>query len=365
MVNPSTTTDHTHMAEALRLAARGLTTTHPNPRVGCVLVKDGAVVGRGWHVRAGGPHAEVLALREAGAAARGATAYVSLEPCCHQGRTPPCTTALIEAGVREVVAAHPDPNPKVSGQGLAALTAAGITVRHGVLAADAERLNAGFIKRMRTGRPLVRVKLGVSLDGRAALADGTSQWITGEPARADVQQWRARSDAILTGIGTVLADDPRLTRRDGSDHPQPLRVVLDSRLQLLPSARLFAEPGPVLVLTAAAPRALGAAVEVQQLAAGPDGHLDLGAVLDLLGAREINELLIEAGPTLAGAFVAAGLVDELIIYQAPVLLGDEARPALRLPRLARMDDRLELEVIERRMVGRDERITARVRPRSA
>lgn len=364
-MNP-TPTDHAHMAEALRLAAQGLHTTHPNPRVGCVLVRDGAVVGRGWHARAGEPHAEVLALRAAGAAARGSTAYLNLEPCCHHGRTPPCSEALIAAGVREVVVAMPDPNPRVAGGGIAALIAAGVLVRQGVLAAEAERLNAGFVKRMRTGQPFVRVKLGLSLDGRSALAGGASHWITGEAARADVQRLRARSDAVLTGIATVLADDPRLTRRDGSDHPQPLRVVLDSRGRLPADARLLREPGPVLVFTAAARTPdHGAAVSVERVGTDAAGRLALDSVLERLGAREINELLVEAGPTLSGAFIAAGLVDELVIYQTPVLLGDEAWPAFRLPRLTNMTERTELEVVERRMLGQDERITARVRPRAA
>ena len=357
------------MARALALAAEG-TMTHPNPRVGCVLTRDGQVVGEGFHARAGEAHAEAAALAAAGAAARGATAYVSLEPCCHQGRTPPCTDALIAAGVAEVVAPMVDPNPKVAGQGFAALERAGIKVRHGLMLAQAAALNPGFIKRMKHGRPFVRVKVGMSLDGRIALANGESRWITGVEARADVQALRARSDAIVTGVGTVLADDPSLTVRDatGAALPrQPLRVVLDASLRLPADARLLAQPGRTLVFTAAldphhASALSEAHAEIVSVPAEPaaDGaRLDLGAVLDALGARQINEVLVEAGTTLAGAFVAAGLVDELVLYMAPTLLGDSARAAFALPTLASLDDRIALEIVEMRAVGRDWRVTAR------
>jgi diaminohydroxyphosphoribosylaminopyrimidine deaminase/5-amino-6-(5-phosphoribosylamino)uracil reductase len=351
------------MARALRLAARGLTSAHPNPRVGCVLVRDGEVVGEGFHVRAGGPHAEVEALRAAGARARGATAYVSLEPCNHHGRTPPCTEALLAAGVAAVVAPITDPDPRVAGSGFAALERAGVAVRRGVLAREAEALNEGFIKRMRTGRPLLRAKVAASLDGRSALADGRSRWITSPEARADAQAWRARSGAIVTGIGTVLADDPRLTVRDaaGAALPdQPLRVVLDARGRLPAGARLLAEPGRTLLLTTGAGR--GAARDGLEVVALPDdgaGRIALGAVLDELGRREVNEALVEAGPTLTGALLAAGLVDELLYYMAPLLLGDRARAALALPEPGELASAPALEVRELRAVGRDWRVLAR------
>jgi diaminohydroxyphosphoribosylaminopyrimidine deaminase/5-amino-6-(5-phosphoribosylamino)uracil reductase len=371
-----TAADHAHMARALALAARGLETTRPNPRVGCVLVRDGAVVGEGWHLRAGGEHAEVAALGAAGERARGATAYVNLEPCSHHGRTPPCSDALLAAGVAEVVAPFADPNPKVAGRGFAALERGGVRVRLGLLAREAADLNAGFLKRMRVGRPFVRLKLGMSLDGRTALANGESRsgttWITGPEARADVQRLRARSGAILTGIGTVLADDPQLTLRgaDGVALPeQPLRVVLDSALRLPPDARLLGEPGRTLVLTTATDAHRASALteahaEVKALAA-EGGRVALGAALDLLGAREVDELLVEAGATLSGALVAAGLVDELVVYLAPVLLGDAARGAFALPPLAALEAAPRLEVVEVRAVGRDWRITARPRPGAA
>src|SRR6056297_2282103 len=287
--------DRVCMARALRLAERGRYTTAPNPRVGCVLVRGGAVVGEGWHERAGGPHAEIVALAAAGAAARGATAYVSLEPCCHHGRTGPCTEALIEAGVARVVYGADDPNPRVAGEGAARLRAAGIDVAGGLLAAQSERLNAGFLLRMRHGRPRVTLKIASSLDGATAMASGESRWITGDAARRDVQRLRAASGAILTGIGTVLADDPRLTVRGeafGAAPRQPLRVVLDSRLRTPADAKVLA---------------------------------GTGAVLALLAQREINDVLVEAGPELCGAFLAAGLVDELVIYLAPHIMGSETR----------------------------------------
>jgi diaminohydroxyphosphoribosylaminopyrimidine deaminase/5-amino-6-(5-phosphoribosylamino)uracil reductase len=362
-----TAQDHAHMARALALAAEALA-PHPNPRVGCVIVRDGAVVGEGFHAMAGEAHAEVAALAAAGAKARGATAFVTLEPCCHQGRTPPCTEALVAAGVAEVVGAMVDPNPKVAGQGFAALERAGIAVRHGLMNAPAAALNPGFVKRMKHGRPFVRVKLGMSLDARIALAGGESRWITGSDARDDVQRLRARSDAIVTGIDTVLADDPNLTVRDadgGTPPRQPLRVVLDSTLQLPADARLLAQPGRTLVFTAArdphhASELSEAHAEVRSLPTAVGGGLDLEALLDELGRREINEVLVEAGPTLAGAFVAARLCDELVLYVAPTLLGDTARPAFALPALASLDERTVLEVLDLRAVGADWRVTARL-----
>ncbi|SFM41987.1 diaminohydroxyphosphoribosylaminopyrimidine deaminase [Ectothiorhodospira mobilis] len=364
--------DHAFMGRALQLAARGLYTTDPNPRVGCVLVREGQVVGEGFHARAGEAHAEVLALRAAGEEARGATAYVTLEPCSHHGRTPPCADALAAAGVARVVAAMVDPNPRVAGRGLARLRAAGVQVESGLLEAEARELNPGFIRRMERGRPWVRVKLAASLDGRTAMADGESRWITGEAARADVQRLRARASAVLTAMGTVAADDPRLNLRLtpadlGIDAPvrQPARVVLDRTGRLSPGARLFAPPGgPVWVFTAqealerqrAALEAAGARVDAVPLR---DGHLDLTAVLQALAAREVNEVHLEAGPTLAGALLQAGLMDECVLYLAPHLMGTQARGLFHLP-IHDMAGRIPLEIRDVRPVGRDWRLTLQV-----
>ncbi len=356
-------TDRQHMIRALELARRGFDTTHPNPRVGCVLVRDGEVVGEGWHRRAGEPHAEAYALAEAGERARGATAYVTLEPCCHHGRTPPCTDGLLAAGVRRVVAAMEDPNPLIAGGGFAQLRAAGVEVECGLLEAEARTLNAGFVMRATRGRPLVRCKLAMSLDGRTALASGESQWITGPEARHDVQRLRARSSAILTGIGTVLADDPALTVRLPDTERQPLRIVLDPQLDTPPEARILAPPGRVLILGAeTAPRErrgalVDAGAEVRLLPAS-DHALDLSTVMDELAHRELNEIHTECGATLAGALLHAGLVDELVLYVAPILLGDAARGLFRLPALARMAERVALEIDDIRAVGCDWRITA-------
>jgi diaminohydroxyphosphoribosylaminopyrimidine deaminase/5-amino-6-(5-phosphoribosylamino)uracil reductase len=366
-MNPAS--DHKYMGRALELAARGRYTTDPNPRVGCVLVRNGEVVGEGWHVRAGGPHAEINALRAAGERAAGATAYVTLEPCCHHGRTPPCTEALIAAGVRRVVAAMDDPNPRVGGAGLQTLQAAGIEVCSGVLAAEAEQLNPGFVMRMRQGRPWVRCKLAMSLDGRTAMASGESQWITGEDARRDVHRWRALSSAIMTGVGTVLADDPSLTVRLGEGAAgsprQPLRVILDTHLRTPPEARLLGLPGETLILTCIPDaqrevRLDGNAVSVVTLPMD-SGRLDLAAVMTYLGRMEINEVHLEAGATLSGALLAAGLVDELLVYLAPHLMGDAARGLFRLPGLERMEQRIGLSMSDIRAVGRDWRITATVK----
>lgn len=367
--------DLRQMARALQLARRGRYTTQPNPRVGCVLLRDGVVVGEGWHERAGTPHAEVHALRAAGARARGATAYVTLEPCSHHGRTPPCADALIAAQVARVVVAMTDPNPLVAGQGLAKLRNAGIAVEVGVLEAEAQALNEGFVRRMTTGRPLVRLKLAQSLDGRTAMRSGESQWITGPAARRDVQRLRAQSGAVITGVETVLADDPALTVRvaDWTDWPadlapvQPLRVVLDSRLRTPTTARLFATGGPVVIATVAEsvdaqPDAVAAlrvaGAEVWALPADAAGRVDLAALLERLGQAQVNEALVETGPTLAGAFVAQGLVDELVLYQAPTLLGSDARPLLDLP-LMRMAEQRRLRVIEQRQVGDDVKLVLR------
>lgn len=358
-----TDTDARHMARALELARRGLYTTDPNPRVGCVIVKAGRVVGEGFHERAGAPHAEINALRAAGDAARGATVYLTLEPCCHHGKTPPCTAALVSAGVARVLAAMPDPNPRVAGQGFAELKQAGIESAHGLMPAEAEALNPGFASRMQRGRPYVRVKLAASLDGRTALASGESKWITGEPARADVQHWRACSSAILTGIGTVLADDPALTVRAFDIGRQPLRVVLDSRLRMSPQAKMLTLPGTTLVVTAASDAVRAEALQdvgAEVLALGKGGHVDLAALMQALAAREVNELLVEAGATLSGALLEAGLVDELVLYYAPLLLGDNGRGMFRLANLTQMADRLALEIKDVRAIGQDWRIIAKV-----
>lgn len=354
--------DHRHMERALCLAERGAYTTRPNPMVGCVIVRDGEVVGEGWHQRAGDPHAEVFALCAAGDRARGATAYVTLEPCAHSGRTPPCAMALIDAGVRRVVAAMVDPFPLVNGGGVTLLRAAGVTVEHGLMEAQARALNRGFLSRVERGRPWVRIKLGSSLDGRTALASGESKWITGEAARADVQRWRARASAILTGAGTVLADDPALTVRLGGGEGAflpPLRVVLDSTLRSLSCVKVRDGTAPTLYLhgfgvTSPVLQHVDFS-EVQQRDAG----LDLEAVLRLLGERGINEVQVEAGATLCGALLHAGLVDELLIYIAPLLLGDTARPLLAGLGIGRMDQCIGLKVLEVAQVGNDLRLLLR------
>ena len=364
-----TAIDHAHMACALRLAERGLYTTQPNPRVGCVIAHADEVVGEGWHQRAGEPHAEVFALREAGARAHGATAYVTLEPCAHHGRTPPCADALIAAGIARVVAACTDPNPKVSGGGLRRLTDAGIEVETGLTHEAARELNRGFFSRIERGRPWLRVKLAMSLDGRTALANGQSQWITGEAAREDVQRWRARSSAIMTASGTVLADDPRLTVRFNALSPDgvggegfsPLRVVLDRNLQTPQHAHVLDNTAPTLIVHAAGvkpthaefKRAERVAVAVQ------DGHLDLHAVLRELAARGVNELQVEAGATLCGALFQHGLVDELLLYISPILLGDQARPLLALPLIFDMAAGRRLRIVDQRKVNDDLRLLLR------
>jgi diaminohydroxyphosphoribosylaminopyrimidine deaminase/5-amino-6-(5-phosphoribosylamino)uracil reductase len=352
--------DHAHMAEALRLAARGLWTTHPNPRVGCVIAHGERVVGRGWHERAGEPHAEVHALRDAGGDARGATAYITLEPCNHHGRTPPCTAALIEAGIGRVVAAIIDPHPEVSGRGLARLAEAGIDVSHGLMEPQARELNPGFLARFETGRPFVRAKLAASLDGRTVGPDGASKWITGDAARRDGHCWRARADALMTGIGTVLADDPRLdVRLDGIDLPPRPIVVLDPNDRLPPHARLFTTGAPVWRAGRRSVPGLPAHCEPLTGLLDDTGRIDLDALLAELGRREINELHVEAGPTLTGALMAAGRVDELLLYQAPSLVGD-GHPLVRLPGVEKLDQRLHMVPIETRRVGPDARI--RLRP---
>lgn len=368
--------DRMFMARALQLARRGLYTTDPNPRVGCVLVRDGQVIGEGFHRRAGEAHAERHAIEQAGDGARGATAYVTLEPCCHYGRTPPCTDAMLDAGITRLVVAAEDPNPLVAGQGLARLQAAGVAVEQGLMAEQARALNPGFERRMREGRPYVRLKLAASTDGRTAMASGESRWITSEAARRDVHRLRARSSAILTGIGTVLADDPSLNVRlvaedlcgllPGESPPQPLRVIADTRLRMPASARMLSLPGQTLIAAVgafAADAAQGlraAGAEVEWLPADATGALDLRALLRLLAAREINELLIESGPTLAGAALQAGLVDELWLYQASHLMGDAARGLCQLPGLESMAQRLSLQLEDVRQIGPDLRLIYRL-----
>jgi len=351
-------TDRQHMARALALAAQGLCTTQPNPRVGCVLVRDGEVVGEGWHQRRGGPHAEVHALAEAGERARGATAYVTLEPCSHHGLTPPCCEALIAAGVSRVVAAQGDPFPAVDGRGFDRLRAAGIAVDVGLMADAAAALNEGFLLRVRRGRPLIRLKLAMSLDGRTALADGRSQWITGPEARADVQQWRARACVILTGIGTVLADDPRLAPRIDSPCTPPDKWVLDSHGRLPASAALLGTPGRSVQLCVSDGAALSG-VERRVLPTQA-GRIDLQAVMAALAARPANEIHVEAGATLAGALLDAGLVDELLIYVAPLLLGPDARPLAAIAPLGGLDSAARWRLVESVPIGADLRL--RLRP---
>ena len=356
--------DHEFMARALQLAEQGLYSTTPNPRVGCVIVNDGLVVGEGWHRRAGEAHAEVHALRAAAGKASGATAYVTLEPCSHYGRTPPCADALIAAGVTRVVAAMQDPNPAVSGNGLARLRASGVAVDCGLLASAAEELNIGFVSRMTRGRPWVRMKLATSLDGKTALENGASQWITGAAARQDGHRWRARACAILSGIGTVLADNPQLNVRDVETSRQPLKVVIDSRLELPLDARLLAG-GAVLLVTVSADLEKANAlrergVEILNLP-NASGNVDLPELMQELGRRGINELHVEGGYRLSGALVAAGLVDELLLYQAPCLIGDAARGMLDMPSLLSLENKQQLTIRDVRMVGADLRVLARLR----
>ena len=369
-----TAADAVFMARALQLAARGLFTTGINPRVGCVLVKDGQIIGEGWHERAGEGHAEVMALRDAerrGDDAKGATAYVTLEPCAHHGKTPPCAEALIKVGVSRVVAAMEDPNPLVAGQGFALLQQAGIAVAAPLMAAEAEALNIGFVKRMRQGKPWVRLKMAGSLDGRSALANGQSQWITGSEARADGHRFRARAQAIITGVGTLIADDPLLTVRDVErplgqlGQPVPLapslRVVVDSLLRMPTTARIL--QGGCLVATAsidpdktAALRAAGADVICLPDA---DGRVDLAALLDHLAERGVNEVHVEGGSRLSGVFLKSGLVDELLFYMAPTLLGSDARGWFDDLNLTSLDQKVALKFEDVRMVGPNLRILAR------
>lgn len=358
------------MARALQLAALGLYSTSPNPRVGCVIVRDGDIVGEGWHQKAGEPHAEVNALRMAGDKARGATAYVTLEPCSHYGRTPPCAEGLINAGVARVIGACSDPNPLVAGRGYQMLRDAGIEVLTPCLEGQAIALNKGFMQRMKTGLPYVRIKLAQSLDGRTAMASGESQWITGPAARADVQRLRAKSCAVITGAGSVLTDDPSMTVRPqetGIDQEQrlwrqPLRVIIDGQQRLSGAEKLFSLPGDILLAVADASRchvqrdsALGQ-LSIWQAPLTVQGKVDLTALLAELGRLGCNEVLVESGAQLAGAFVAAGQVNELVLYCAPTLLGSDARPLLSLG-LERMQQQLRWQWQDVRMVGGDLRLT--------
>ncbi|TRZ94523.1 MAG: bifunctional diaminohydroxyphosphoribosylaminopyrimidine deaminase/5-amino-6-(5-phosphoribosylamino)uracil reductase RibD [Rhodocyclaceae bacterium] len=358
--------DHAFMARALQLAQRGLYTTTPNPRVGCVIVRNDLVIGEAWHEKAGLPHAEAGALGAivgAGDTAIGATAYVTLEPCSHFGRTGPCADALIEAGIVRVVAAMPDPNPLVAGKGLARLAAAGIEVASGLLEAEARELNIGFVSRMARGRPWLRLKVAASLDGKTALNNGVSQWITGPAARRDAHAWRARSCAVLTGIGTVRDDNPRLTVREVQTSRQPLKVVIDSRLETPLDAAVL-DGGNVLIAAAQGDPARGAALRERgaEIVMLPNAHgkVDLAGLLQELGRRGINEVLAEAGTRLNGSLLSEDCVDELLIYQAPILLGDAARGMFGLAELADLAAARHLNIIERRAVGVDFRIRARL-----
>lgn len=354
--------DHGMMARALQLAERGLWTTSPNPRVGCVIVRDGIIVSEGWHEKAGEPHAEVHALRAAGDLARGATAYVTLEPCSHYGRTPPCAEALIAAGVSRVVAAMRDPNPLVSGKGLAMLEAAGIETACGLLENEARELNIGFVSRMTRGLPWVRLKVAASLDGKTALNNGVSQWITGPEARRDGHAWRARACAILTGIGTVRDDDPSLTVRDVVTTRQPLRVIVDSKLETPLEAKIL-RGGPVLIAAAVnlenrAKSLTDAGAEVIVLP-NPRGKVELRDLLAALAQRGINEVHAEAGFKLNGSLLREGLVDEFLIYLAPCLIGHDAAGLFNLPALTSLDGKQRLQIRDLRQVGADIRVLAR------
>ena len=357
------------MRQALALAKRAVGLSDPNPRVGCVIVADGAIAGRGHTQEVGGPHAEVMALRDAAARGidvRGAIVYVTLEPCAHHGRTPPCADALVEAGVGRVVIALRDPNPLVAGQGAARLQAAGIVVEWGAGGAESQALNIGFVSRMERGRPWLRMKVAVSLDGRSALADGTSQWITGAPARADGHAWRKRAGALLTGVGTVREDDPRLDVRLVETARQPRRVIVDSRLETPVDARIVQPPGAVLVYAAVDDAARRGALEQRgaevALLPSPSGKVDLSAMVADLGKRGINELHVEAGEKLNASLLAAGLVDELLVYVAPRLLGS-GRGLAALAPLARLDDALAFSYVDVATIGDDLRLV--LRPRSS
>ena len=369
------TYDQHHMRRALELAQLGLYSTSPNPRVGCVIVKDGRIVGEGWHQKAGEPHAEINALRMAGEDAKDATAYVTLEPCSHYGRTPPCADALIKAGVARVVGACSDPNPEVAGRGYQRIRDAGINVTESCLQDEAETLNIGFMKRMRTGRPYVRIKLAQSLDGRTAMASGESQWITGPQARQDVQKLRARSCAVITGADSVLIDDPSMTVRPAESGieqearlwRQPLRVLIDGQQRVTSNAKLFAQQGDILIATRSTDSSVTSAPETGTIQRADNlgtleywhsegtEQVNLAALLDELGQRGCNEVLVESGARLAGAFIEQGLVDELVLYCAPTLLGSDARPLITLP-LTRMKEQIRWQWQDVQPIGNDIRL---------
>ena len=367
--------DQYYMARALRLARKGLWSTEPNPRIGCVLVRDGEIVGEGWHQVAGEPHAEIHALAMAKEKAAGATCYVTLEPCCHHGRTPPCTDALIKAGVTRVVAAITDPNPLVSKKGIEQLLKADITVETGVLSHEAEQLNPGFFMRMRHKRPYIRCKLAMSLDGRTAMASGESKWITSQESRRDVQCLRARSSAILAGVGTVLADDPQLTVRENEllcelplDKPvvikQPLRVIIDTHLSMPQNARMLSLPGQTLIFTASYNKTIkgmlekAGAIVVSQ--PNQEKRVDLPVLCQILAEEyEVNEVQMETGANLSGAMLNKGLIDEIVIYMAPVLIGNKARGLFNLPEIEHLNQIIPLSIVDIRAIGHDWRITAR------
>lgn len=354
--------DYAYMARAIRLAKRGLYTTDPNPNVGCVLVRNDRVIGEGWHVVAGFGHAEIEALKQT-ESAKGATAYVTLEPCSHHGKTPPCADALIDAGITRAVVAMEDPNPLVSGKGIQRLRVAGIEVDSGLLEQDARQLNRGFLTRMTTGRPFVISKMAMSLDGRTAMASGESKWITSAEARTDVHRLRAASSAMLTGINTVLADNPSLNARlDDEEIKQPMRVVLDPQLKMPVNAKMADLPGNSLILCCSdneqkkdALRQAG--FEVRRISADTNLRVDLSEAFKYLGERQINQVLVEAGPVLNGALLAAGLVDEWVVYMAPSILGDEARGLFSLPGLKSMADKVNLKILDIRKIGVDFRVT--------
>ena len=345
------------MARALRLAERGRMTSHPNPSVGCVIVRDGEIVGEGFHARAGQPHAEPLALQQAGERARGAEMFVTLEPCSHFGRTPPCADAVIAAGIRKVWAALEDPNPQVAGQGFDRLRAAGVEVEVGLMQAEARQVHRSYLWRVTKGRPFVRLKLAASLDGRTAMASGESQWITSEAARADVHRLRAEAGAVLTSSATVLADDPELTVRHVATSRQPDRIVLDPRGRVSANAKIWSDGARRILLTAQSQSAKPADVEVVQLDREGE-YFSLNAAMKELGRLKINEVLVECGPTLAGLLLQAEVVDELVLYLAPSLLGDAARPLARLPNLEKLSQRVQLQWRDVRAVGPDLRLTA-------
>ena len=357
--------DHFYMGRALALAQKGHCTTMPNPAVGCVVVKDGEIVGEGWHQLAGGPHAEIHALNDAGDKAIGATVYVTLEPCCHQGKTPPCSLAIIDAKVSRVVAAMQDPNPDVAGKGLQQLEQAGIETFCDLMQQQAMRLNKGFVQRMKAGRPYVTSKLAMSLDGRTAMASGESKWITSADARRDVQALRRCSSAIMTGSGTITHDDPQLSVRNDqgeAEARQPLKVIVDSQLKLSPEARLFQDAGKKIIFTGNTTDEVNSFTDCDDVSVhvtqGEAGKVNLSEVLQQLASMQINDVLLECGAELNGAMLNAGLIDELVIYMAPKLMGNNARALFNLPELVNMNDNIELDIVDIRAVGPDWRITA-------